>query len=186
VTIHDDLDRLDRHIRQLKIDSDRFFNGALPAPPEELRQNVFDDLRGMRNRPVLSYADRFLLNSLEARFNSLNELYHRRLRETEMGIEAPSRPAPAAPPRDRAAGGVLFGEGRQAFETAQILYEQLYGDEGRERKTDFASFFDFLREKAARIRRVTGRQLVRFRVDRGSGRPTLRAKAVHARPEGET
>lgn len=183
MTIRDDLDRLDRSIRQLKIDSDRFFNGALPTPPEDLRKGVYEALREVRNRPLLSYAERFFLNSLEARLNTLDELYHRRLREAEMGSQAAS--PPAASPVPLRSAGVVFDEGRGAFETAQILYEELYGDSGRERKTDFASFFDFLRDKAAKIRRMTGRQQVQFRVDRADGRPTLRAKAVRPEAAGE-
>ena len=42
------LDQLNRDIQQLRVDFERFFNGALPFPPEELRGRVQAQIRNLR------------------------------------------------------------------------------------------------------------------------------------------
>ena len=39
------LDQLGRDLKQLQVDYERFFNGALPTPPEELRNRIQTQLR---------------------------------------------------------------------------------------------------------------------------------------------
>ena len=164
------LSRLDEEIRQMKIEFDRFFNGALPIPPEELRTKVQGQLRRLRKRRLPYLVDRFRLNGLEARFNSLNELFNRRIREHELGeISAASRA--------EAYAGVVFGE-RGTREQAQILYEELYGAGGRSKKTDFGTFYQFLERKASKIRKLTGCPQVQFRITESEGRLALKAKPM--------
>ncbi len=169
------LDRFERGIRALKIEFDRYFNGAIPIPPEEERNRLFGDLREMRSRPMPSLADRFRLSTLEARLNALNELYNRKLRDFELS----GRPAAVAAGAIDPYSGVIVGERPEAG-AVRALYEELYRASGRQKKTDFESFRSFLERETAKIRRKTGCERVRFRVTEKSGKLKLRARPVDA------
>lgn len=170
-----ELSHFEGSIKRLKVDFDRFLAGAVAVPPEDLRREVFDELRWLRSRLLTTYADRFRLNNLEARLNTLNELYSRRLRDHELGADGGSSGSkPRGPDPYR---GVVF-DGTTSEDGAMALYEELYGASGRDKKTDFASFHGFLEKKARRIRDLTGCGQVRFRVISKAGRLTLKAKPV--------
>jgi hypothetical protein len=174
-TLKERLSKLEERIRALKVDFDRFLNGAIPTPPDELKDDIVVELRFLRSRPITSSTDLFLLNALEARFNSLAELYNRRLREAEIGLAGrpPLRPEPLHDPYN----GVVFGE-HLSHDAAAALYEELYNSPERRARTDFASFYGFLEQKATTIRNLTGCSQVQFRVDSRDGRLALKAKPV--------
>ncbi len=169
------LDRFERKIRALKIEFDRFFNGAIPIPPDEQRNSLFAELRELRSQPMPSLADRFRLSTLEARLNTLNELFNRRLREFELTGRPAALTAVAIDPYS----GVVVGE-RPEGDGVKALYEELYRASGRPKKTDFESFRGFLEREVAKIRRKTGCERVRFRVTEKSGKLKLRARPVDA------
>ena len=69
------IQRLANDIRRLKIDFDRFFNGAVKIPPEQLRKRIRDQLQDLRSIHIRSVGLRFRLNNLEARFNTFSVLF---------------------------------------------------------------------------------------------------------------
>ena len=170
------LAEIESGIRRLKVDFDRFFNGALPVPPEDQRTRVSALLRRARATPPKTFADRFLLNTLEARFNTLSELFNRRLREQE----TTGRPRSAGQrPKIDASRGVVLGESMDV-EAVTALYDKLYTQSGRRAKTDFSSFERYLRKQVDTLRRRTGCEEIRFRVTDANGQPTLKAKPLSA------
>lgn len=175
-----ELAEIEGGIRRLKVDFDRFFNGALPAPPEDQRRLVARLLRRARAAPPKAFAERFLLNTLEARFNTLSELFNRRLREQESvgpvrGAQQPRRDLD--PQR-----GVVLGA-QMEHEAVTALYNTLYSSTGRRAKTDFESFETYLRKQVNTLRRKTGCQEVRFRITQSNGQPTLKAKPLAPRDQ---
>jgi hypothetical protein len=177
-TLKQRLTRLDGEIRRLKIEYDKFLNGAVPTPPDDLREEVFSELRALRGHNSPSYADGFLLGSLEARLNSLSELYNRRVREAEMGLGPPVSAAPKARQHDPY-GGVVFRD-EVSSDAAHALYEELYDSPERRARTDFSSFLHFLEQKTSTIRDLTGCHEVQFRIDSKDGRLALKAKPVRS------
>ncbi len=169
------LDLLEGGIRRLKIDFDRFFNGALPLPPEDQRKEVKRMLREARSRRLPTFAERFHLNTLEARFNTLNELFNRRLRELETIGTAPSAKTGAAPVFP--AAGLVVGTSPD-LSAVTAIYNELYTSGGRQAKTDFDSFHSYLRQQIDTLRKRTGCEQVRFRVTSANGQPTLKAKPI--------
>jgi hypothetical protein len=95
--IQADLRRLEVGIRQLKVQYDMFFAGALKRQPLELRAEIERIIKRHANSPVQKYAERFHLNTLISRFNSLSELWGKTMRTREEG----DRPPPAMVDRDR-------------------------------------------------------------------------------------
>lgn len=170
------LDRLEELVHRLKIDFDRFFIGALPTPPETLRYKCFARVRELRSEHHKSAAIRFKVNSLEAKLNSLNELFNRRLRALETGTATRGRVVEPSPGRgfDAFDGVVIQPEADPR--AVEALYAELYGKQGRGKKTDLESFQGFLKSQAEKIREKTGCDDVVFRVTNEKGKRRLKAK----------
>ena len=169
--------QLEQEIHRLKVEYDRFFNGAVPIPPETERNHIQKKIRRLRQQRMTTLAEQFRFESLEARFNTLSEMFNRRVRELE---QASSRPQPgvlaAAHGPDARSGVVLENVGdRRAVEA---LYRELYGSTGRSKKIDFATFEKYLGQQLDRVRTKTGCAQVKFRVDTRGRQPKLKAKPV--------
>jgi len=72
--------KVEDDIRRLKIEFDIFFNGAVKRPPLEARARLESQIKRLLDNRGLSYAQRYKLNSLVARFTSYRELWRRTLR----------------------------------------------------------------------------------------------------------
>ena len=178
----DVLDQLGRDVQQLRVDFERFFNGALPFPPEELRGRVQAQIRQLRGMSNLATAvDSFRLSDMEARFNSYNELFNRRLRDTEEGRHAAARPAaPPSPRRYDPAQGIVFGD-RIDPQAAEALYQGLAASPGDAPRFDLDSFQTYLARQVTAIREKTGCTQVQFRLAAEDGKIKLKARPVAAR-----
>ncbi len=187
--IQTSIDRLDQDIKQLKIDFERFFNGDLHIPPEDFRQAVRQQIRKLRSVPIHALVDRFRVNTLEARFNTLNELFNRRLREREEGAAAMhSRLAPPTPQSYDPYKGIVVGEAPPP-EAIQALYRELYDDDTPTAEANFRKFHTYLLGQMAVIRERSGCDEVKFRIATEDGETKLKAKPVrHARmsAQGDT
>jgi len=74
------LGRLEDDIRKLKIDFDIYFNGATKRPPLEARARLEAHIKRVMDNRGLTFAQRYFLNSLVARFTSYRELWRRALK----------------------------------------------------------------------------------------------------------
>ena len=174
------LDLLQRDIRQLQIDFERFFNGGLPLPPEELRNRIQAQLRFLRNLSITAAVDSFRLSDLEARFNSYNEMFNRRLRDVEEGRGPHRVVAFVEKQRFDPRGGIVFGSDIDS-EAAEALYHGLVSGPGDGPKFDLDSFQTYLRRQTEAIRQKTGCTEVQFRVAEEDGKLKLKARPVPAR-----
>ncbi|HYN19468.1 MAG TPA: MXAN_5187 C-terminal domain-containing protein [Thermoanaerobaculia bacterium] len=177
------LDQLARDVRQLQVDFERFFNGGLPFPPDELRGRIQVLLRNLRNTNITAAVDNFRLGDLEARFNSYNEMYNRRLRDREEGRHPHRVIAFVETPRFDARGGIVFGSEIDS-DAAEALYHGLISGPGDGPKFDLDSFQGYLRRQTAAIREKTGCTEVQFRVAEEDGKLKLKARPVPARQGG--
>jgi len=177
------LDQLGRDVQQLRVDFERFFNGSLPFPPDELRGRVQAQLRNLRNANLATAVDSFRLGDLEARYNSYNELFNRRLRDAEEGRQPGVRHAPPslpAPRRHDPAQGIVFGE-RIDPEAAAALYQGLAAAPGDSPRFDLDSFQTYLARQVTAIREKTGCSQVQFRLASEDGKVKLKARPVAPR-----
>lgn len=74
------LGKLEEDVRRLKIEFDIFFSGAVKRPPLEARARLESQIKRLMDNRSLSYAQRYKLNTLIARFTSYRELWRRTLR----------------------------------------------------------------------------------------------------------
>jgi hypothetical protein len=175
------LDLLEAQIRQLKIEFDKFFNGAVKIPPEELRTKVQRRFQKIRTHPMRTFADRFRLSTLETRFNVLNELFNRRLRETELAARKKALPPKADKRLLDALEGIDLGSADDG-EAVAALHEALYRFAASGAHPDLESFRDLLQTKIETLRQETECELVQFRVAAAGNQLQLRAKPV---PHGD-
>ena len=78
--IDQQLARMEEDIRKLKIDFDIYFNGASKRPPLEARARLDAFMKRLNDNRNLTFAQRYFLNTLVARFVSHRELWRRQLR----------------------------------------------------------------------------------------------------------
>jgi len=177
----DALDQLSRDLQQLRIDFECFFNGSLLSPPDELRGRVQSQLRNLRGVNLVTSVDNFRLGDLEARFNSYNELFNRRLRDLEEGRHPGVRhAAPPAASRYDPTAGILFGE-RIDPAAAEALYQGLAAAPGDSPRFDLDSFQTYLARQVAAIRDKTGCSQVQFRLASEDGKVKLKARPIAPR-----
>lgn len=175
------LDRLAADIRQLQIDFERFFAGALHIPPEDLRSRIQTQLRTLRNAQMTSAVDNFRLGDLETRFNTYNELFNRRLREREEGRHRVHRPAPVEARRFDPQSGIVVGEDVDP-EAAEALYQGLAARPGDGPRFDLDSFRTYLSRQVSALKAKTGCDEVQFRLADEDGKLKLKARPVTSRP----
>jgi len=172
------LARLEKLVEQFRVEVERFFNGALPVPPEELRTAIQRTLQELRSAAPRGAAEQFRLGGLEARFNVLSELYGRRLRAREEG-RAPKPPARGAQSEavsyDARAGIVLSAdEDRDAVEA---LWAGL-ATAGAGGRFELDAFRGYIARQVHDIRVKTGSEAVLFRVVQEEGKLKLKAKPI--------
>jgi hypothetical protein len=174
------IDRLSRDIAQLRVEYERFFSGGIKLPPEELRNSVERQFRGLRNANLTTAVDNFRLADLEGRHNTYTELFNRRLRDLEEGRRAPRPPAPEPSPFDVSRGIVVAGP--IAAAAAEALFQGLAAG-GEATRFDLGTFHSYLERQAASIRDKTGCREVQFRLANEDGKVKLKARPIGA-PEG--
>jgi hypothetical protein len=169
------IDRLESAVRELRVEYEKFFNGARDVPPEELREEIQVEIRALRNANLRAVADNFRLTQVEARFNSFGEMFRRRLRDAEEGrtaVPAAKRPSRRFDPHH----GVVLGETADA-EAVEALYVGLARGGGGP-KFDLDSFRGYLEKQVGAIRAKTGCARVRFRLEPDGDRLKLKAKPL--------
>jgi hypothetical protein len=168
----------DRGIQNLRIEYEKFFNGAASVPPDTLRLSVAAQIKKLRTSK-LSSVDSFRVNSIEAKYNSYSEMFERRLRRLEEGRSIrPRRTAVAASEEARPdpQKGVRLGQSldRQGVEA---LFQGLYSGKSN---VDLESFRSHLAKNLAAIRQRTGCSEAEFRLVNEDGKAKLKVKPIAA------
>jgi len=174
-----EIGRLDTGIRQLKIQYDMFFAGAIPRQPLELRRDVEQLIKRYSTQPISKYALRFHFNSLVSRFNSLSELWAKTIRGQEEG----DRPLPGATARP-ANGEEVFARltvvnGARDESELRLLHHRLMEARKRSGETGHVSFEKFVRTvdaQAVKLREKTGCGKVELRVIFQGRKAVLKAR----------
>lgn len=85
VTVDQQLARLEEDMRKLKIDFGIFFNGGLKRAPHEARGRVEAQFKRLSDDRSITFAQRYILNNLVARYTSLRELWRRTFKQRGEG-----------------------------------------------------------------------------------------------------
>ncbi|MGE5346063.1 MAG: MXAN_5187 C-terminal domain-containing protein [Acidithiobacillales bacterium] len=188
-TIESELEVLERGLQRLHVEYERFFTGDAKVPPIDTRRRIEDLLRRMRNENVERAAERFRLQNVQSRFQSLTELWEKRLGTRSEGRTTPGRlpfsrrePAPAGAARD-AEGSQSVEKREQAdlmplFERYCAARRSLGEDVSRVR---YERFEELVGRQAAEIRRVTGARRLVFEIQTIDGRVRLVGRPAPAK-----
>lgn len=85
MTFGEEMDVLERQIKQLQIEWEKFFGGVERKPPVDLRARVEAQIRKFANAEIRNNTERFRYFSLTSRYNTFSELWSKRLRALEEG-----------------------------------------------------------------------------------------------------
>lgn len=172
-----ELDEISRGIDSLRVEYEKFFNGALQVPPVPAHDRLRASLRRLRDQPQMSYAERFRFTNLEARFNTYEELFNRRVRSREEGRGPVRAPEPTAAAPD-ISDGIVMGD-RVDDTAVKALHARLLEGKGGAR-LDLDAFRTYLDRQTTAIRGKTGCALVRFRLVEEEGQTKLKAKPIYS------
>ncbi len=188
-TIENELAVLERGLQRLHVEYERFFTGDVKLPPNDTRRRLEDLLRRMAGTNIERAAERFRLQNIQSRFQSLTELWEKRFAAREEGrtVTGPfplSRQTgpPAAPGRDAEPSASVKRKERAdlmpLFERYCSARRALGEDVSRLR---YERFEELLQRQAAEIRRATGSKRLVFEIQTVDGRVRLVGRPAPAK-----
>ena len=182
-TVDEKLKRLEEDIRRLKIEFDIYFNGATKRPPYDTKSRVETMLKRLGDDRSLTFAQRYLFNSMTARFTAFRELWRRTMQGREEGRDA------AATARATARDEVSHREAPTTFvcddahkdvPTIKQLYDALIDAKMKcGEPTDdlsFPRFHHLIASKTDKLKERLGCDSVRFSIDVEGGHVSFKAK----------
>ena len=191
--IDEDLTKIEEGTFRLQKDWERFFSGQERTAPFESRRRLEWLIRRYVGVEIRNNIERFRFQSLTARYNTLSDMWNRRLRAIEEGrssVAAPlqqrreaaealaraARPAGNAPARAEIRVSTT-GEDEQAV---RELYDQFKAARATagEAEVKFESFKKLISQHRARLLEQKAAVAVAFRISVQDGKVALKAKPV--------
>ena len=195
--LNEDLDLLEKSIRQLQIEWEKFFSGIERKPPVDLRTKLENTIRRYSNAEIRNNAERFRFQNLASRYQSFSELWAKRLRAMEEGrpvglhgkAAAMAAPPPMPPPLPSAARAASARAGNEVrvkdatadTEAVRALFDRFLEarrQSGESGAVKFESFQKIIAQQSTRILNEKGASAVDFRLETRDGKVSLKAKAV--------
>jgi hypothetical protein len=127
-SVDQQLARIEEDLRRLKIEFDIYFNGAAKRPPYDTKSRVDTMLKRLGDDRSLTFAQRYLYNSLVARYTAFRELWRRTMKNREEGRDPQQAHREAA---RKAAGPTVesatfvCSDAHSDLQTVRGLYEAL-------------------------------------------------------------
>lgn len=202
-TIEEDLNQLEKDIRQLRIEYDSYFAGGRPRPPSDIEWRVNTIIKKYASGRM-NFTQRFRYDGLLQRYAKYSELWRQRTRQKEAGLSpylaagqaareaARLEVARAETLREEAAraakppatGGTaekrfVYTDPRREPEKVQELYRTLVEAKrkaGEKADVNFEQFHRFVRQKTDELKKQLGCQQVEYSVSLEGGQVKLKAK----------
>lgn len=165
--IEEDLVRLERGIRELKIAYDRFFAGALPREPLQLRFALKKLIKKYNEEPIRAYGHRFRYNSLVARFNVMGELWNKTVSFHEEGDRRANAPKPSYD--QGVVAKCQIKDPRKQSDALRALYREFVNHRHRNGisgsgSISFSKFLEGVSGQADRLRQKSGCSEIELRL----------------------
>src|ERR1700731_4632071 len=82
----EDLSRLERDIRQLKIEFEQYFGGGKKRPPSDIEWRIEQVIKRYGDRAAeMNYGQRFRYGNLTQTYSKYREIFHKRMQKREEG-----------------------------------------------------------------------------------------------------
>ncbi len=202
--LEEDLEKIDEGIFKLQKEWDRFFSGQERKAPFEAKQRLDRLVRRYVGVEIRNNVERFRFQSLTAKYNTLSDMWNRKLRAIEEGRplssvqlkhvrEAEAEAAAAAPAPARASAGsrtmetsgptiaeVRLSTLRDDEQGVKALYDQFKAARASVGESDvkFESFKKLIAQQRTRLLEEKDAVAVDFRVALQDGKVALKAKPV--------
>lgn len=186
MTVEEELDKLEEGIRRLKIEYETYFAGGSPRAPRDAVFRVENTIKRYNSEiGQLNFAQRFRFNQLAQRYAVYNDLWRRKLRESEEGRVETAR-GEAKPPASQAQRPlepspfrIVVSDPENEREKVSSLREAYLrakrqaGESGV--SIDPELFSKFVDDKTRQIREALGCKGVEFSVSVDAGKVKLKA-----------
>lgn len=184
-SVDDQLTRLEEDIRKLKIEFDIYFNGASKRPPYDTKNRIETMFKRLGDDRTLTFAQRFRLNTLTARYTAFRELWRRTMQGREEGRDPASQ---ARAHQHEAEQGdeefrstVVCSDAHSDVQSVRALYDALVEAKKRCNESvddlSFPRFHHLIASKTDSLKERLNCDRVRFSVDVEGGRVNFKAKA---------
>jgi hypothetical protein len=202
--LEEDLEKIDEGIFKLQKEWERFFSGQERKAPFEAKQRLDRLVRRYGGVEIRNNVERFRFQSLTAKYNTLSDMWNRKLRaieegrpltsvqlkhvreaEAEAATTAPPAPRPAAGSRSMETPGPTIAEVRLSTlrddeQGVKALYDQFKAARASvgESEVKFESFKKLIAQQRTRLLEEKDAVAVDFRVALQDGKVALKAKPV--------
>lgn len=185
----EDLSRLERDIRQLKIEFEQYFGGGKKRPPSDIEWRIDQVIKRYGDRAAeMNYGQRFRYGNLTQTYSKYREIFHKRMQKREEGtvqrhfgaaaraIQAErSRPGTAPPSPVAVTCSDLERESGKVDELYRAFREALNSSGESVERLSREKFQKFLLQKSEQIRKQRGDQ-IEFLVSIENGKARLKAR----------
>lgn len=146
-TVDEDLNQLEKDVRQIKIEYEQYFGGGRPRPPSDTQWRIESLIKRYSDRVAqMNFGQRFRFNNLAQTWAKYQDVFRKRLKKKEEGtverhygaaareIEAqraksrPESPPPPPPPPAASAGDTA----KRAAAARDTAYTMAYSDPAKE------------------------------------------------------
>ena len=200
--LDEDLARIEEGTFKLQKEWERFFSGQERKAPFEAKQRLDRLIRRYVGVEIRNNVERFRFQSLTARYNTLSDMWNRRLRAIEegrpmsstqikqareLGLDAAVPEAAAVPPPARVAAAptaprseIRLSTLREDDQGVKDLYDQFRAARASvgESEVKFEAFSKLITQQRARLLAEKDAVAVDFRVALQDGKVALKAKPV--------
>jgi len=203
MTVDEELNLLESHLRRLKIEYEIFFSNPQKKPPADLEWKVLTLLRKFSDGSRMSFSQRFRYNEMAQRYAIYSDLWRKKARIREEGYRRPQdallsvqgvRPedhethhkvyglSHASTGRDPDGGRFVVqcadpGAENEKVEKLFAALSEAKKKTGEQVPGSFDSFKTFVQKKTDEIKRQHGCAKVEYMVDVQDGKVKLRARA---------
>jgi hypothetical protein len=89
VTVDEELNLLEQHLRRLKIEYEIYFNNTSKKPPTDIEWKVLAALRKFSDGSKMNFSQRFRFNEMAQRYAIYSDLWRKKMRIREEGYRRP-------------------------------------------------------------------------------------------------
>lgn len=202
MTVDEELNLLESHLRRLKIEYEVFFSNPQKKPPSDLEWKVLTLLRKFSDGARMGFSQRFRYNAIAQRYAIYSDLWRKKSRIREEGYRRPQdallsvqgvREEEHEQHGHKAYGVAHHEDGpfvvqcadpRNEGDKVEKLFHALTDAKKKTGETasgSLDSFKSFVQKKTDELRKQHGCQTVEYTVEVQDGKAKLRAKAAKAK-----
>lgn len=202
MTVDEELNLLESHLRRLKIEYEVFFSNPQKKPPSDLEWKVLTLLRKFSDGARMGFSQRFRYNAIAQRYAIYSDLWRKKSRIREEGYRRPQDALLSVQgvreEEHEQHGHKVYGvshrqdgpfvvqcaDPRNEGDKVEKLFHALTDAKKKTGETaagSLDSFKSFVQKKTDELRKQHGCQTVEYTVEVQDGKAKLRAKAAKAK-----